>query len=486
MAADQQVTVKFLSDTKGYVRGVREAEKAQDKLTQAVKETNTQTELSVDETGALTESFGDLNTAVTQTSEGLIDSATGFSGLGAALTSIGTRVTSAIRALSGFQKALIATGIGAALVALGLILVFWEDIAEAIGVSTFNLEKFNEQNARELTFLENKLKILEDTGAQQELIDNARIAVLAQEIKAAKELLEEREKEVERRNELNRSQGIAILSLERMDELLEDQFDSVVELEQQVDLATAAMNKYLNEIDDATISTLELVDATDLLAEANARATQDAIEDEEEEFIAGQTQEEKEAARIAKLLVDLDKEAGEQIEKDRQDSRDREAKDIANKSAADLQLAKDLAASKDTVIQSSFALASQLAGDSAELNLILDLAQAAAGVAVGIVNSFKLTPPLSFINAAIVAATGIAQTIAIKKAYSAAGASGGSLPSSVGATTAADGRSRAVFEEGRVSDRSLQANRQSQVVLITEDLDRVQNRVAVTESRSSI
>ena len=484
MAADQQVTVKFLSDTKGYVRGVKEAEKAQDRLTQSVKETNTEVSVSVDETGALTESFGDLNTAVTATSEGLVDSATGFSGLGAALTSIGTRVTTAVKALSGFQKALIATGIGAALVALGLILVFWEDIAEAIGISTFNLEKFNEQNARELTFLENRLKILEDTGAEQELIDNARIAVLKQEEQAARDLLIARNKAGEAQIRFIEGRK---LSEEELDELLQDEFGTLREITQQIELTKAATTAYLNEIDKAIISTVKLVEVTEDLAAANARATEEAIEDEEDEFIPGESAEVIEAKRVAKLLADLNKETQKQIDKDLADSRASDAK--ASKKTADdeIKLAQDVAAAKDEFAIAGFALAGELAGENAELQLAVDLASAGAGVAVGLINAFqKKSNIVKALTVAAVIANGIAQIASIKSAYAAVGAGGGDSVTPTAPAIDTDPRSNEQFQEQREADTLARRRDNTQVVLVTEDLDRVQNRVAVTESRSSI
>lgn len=49
-------------------------------------------------------------------------------------------------ALSGFKKALIATGIGALVVALGTAIAYWDDIAKAIGLATEEEEIFAEIN----------------------------------------------------------------------------------------------------------------------------------------------------------------------------------------------------------------------------------------------------------------------------------------------------------------------------------------------------
>ena len=47
-------------------------------------------------------------------------------------------------------------------------------------------------------------------------------------------------------------------------------------------------------------------------------------------------------------------------------------------------------------------------------------------------------------------------------------------------------RSNGQVQEQREADTLARRRDNTQVVLVTEDLDRVQNRVAVTESRSSI
>jgi hypothetical protein len=61
-------------------------------------------------------------------------------------------------ALTGFRAALIATGIGAIIALLGTAIVYWEDLAGAIGLSEDALEKFNAEQDKVAKDLALKLK----------------------------------------------------------------------------------------------------------------------------------------------------------------------------------------------------------------------------------------------------------------------------------------------------------------------------------------
>ena len=133
MAIKEEVIIKINADTNQYEREVKGATRATDDLGDAIEEVEGKATLG-------TEAVGDLGIAAKQTGEAALDSATGVSGLGAAMSAIAGRVRTAITALSGFSKALIATGVGAAVVALGVILAYWEDISEFIQKSVLGME----------------------------------------------------------------------------------------------------------------------------------------------------------------------------------------------------------------------------------------------------------------------------------------------------------------------------------------------------------
>ena len=128
MAIREEVVIKINADTNQYEREVKGATKATDDLGDAIDNVEDKATLG-------TEAVGDLGMAAKQTGEAAVDSATGISGLGAAMSAIAGRVRTAITALSGFSKALIATGVGAAVVALGVIVAYWEDIVRFISIT---------------------------------------------------------------------------------------------------------------------------------------------------------------------------------------------------------------------------------------------------------------------------------------------------------------------------------------------------------------
>jgi len=498
--SDQTVTVKFLSDTKGYVKGVGQATKAQDNLNKELKETNTEQKLVVNQTGQLTDSLGDLGQAATQTGEGLLDAATGTSGLGAAFTAIGTRVTTAVSALSNFSKALIATGIGAALVAITLLFVFWEDIAEAIGLSTFNLEKFNTESERQNTILQKRITILKNLGAEQELIDNAELNRLIAIRDQAAERLKQREKEVESRQALNRALGGQIISTERMNELLEGQFDTVEELTVEFDLADSAVTNYLNTIDTGGEEG-EGVDGAnvkwqrqvDILAQLKATADDATVSIEDliralSEEVFAETEEDR---RRKDAFNDLTRRIAE-AQKKEDEQRKINNNNLREDARDELARAQELANAKANFATALSSLASELAGENAEAAFAIDIASAIANTAIGITNAFAtLIFPANAIQAGATAAIGIAQIASITKAYNSAGVSGGAggLPSAGASAAPTQDPALAVSRADRAAQLerdNLNNTPRGQIVLITEDLDRVQQSVAVTNERSSI
>jgi hypothetical protein len=83
---------------------------------------------------------------------------TGFTAM---KSGIGAFASSAKTALQGVKGALIATGIGALVVALGVIVAYWDDIKGAIDGVTTAQKKLNEAAAENLAVEQDKLKSLE-------------------------------------------------------------------------------------------------------------------------------------------------------------------------------------------------------------------------------------------------------------------------------------------------------------------------------------
>tara|TARA_R100000988_G_C4006354_1_gene172923 strand:+ start:566 stop:2782 length:2217 start_codon:yes stop_codon:yes gene_type:complete len=137
--------------------------------------------------------------AITQGLEGLREGAKSFKAMGMA----------AKTALSGIRKGLIATGIGAAVVALGLIVAYWKDITAFIDAGSSKAKKLNEDYEEGVTLLEAqkkqtdiKLQIMEAEGATAEEIYRVKLKQLDQEIALGKQKVEiakfEKKNDIER------------------------------------------------------------------------------------------------------------------------------------------------------------------------------------------------------------------------------------------------------------------------------------------------
>ena len=85
MAIKEEVIIRINADTNQYEREVKGATRATDDLGDAIDEVEGKATLG-------TEAVGDLGIAAKQTGEAALDSATGVSGLGAAMSAIAGRV----------------------------------------------------------------------------------------------------------------------------------------------------------------------------------------------------------------------------------------------------------------------------------------------------------------------------------------------------------------------------------------------------------
>ena len=146
MAAEKEVIIKFTID------GVEQEVSSIDDLQKALKGVDTQakkTEKSVDGAAEAADKLGKNAKEAGEAGEGAItvlDEATGglasrlknvVQGLGQMGKQAVTSFKSAVMGANAMGKALIATGIGAIVVALGLIVAYWDDIKGAIsGVSS--------------------------------------------------------------------------------------------------------------------------------------------------------------------------------------------------------------------------------------------------------------------------------------------------------------------------------------------------------------
>lgn len=99
---------------------------------------------------------------------------------------------------AAIKSALISTGVGALIVALGLIIDNWEAIAEAVGLVNKDIERQNELLSiqagvadAELSYLKTKLKFLKQEGASLEEIENAERQLAVRRFERQEELREQ-------------------------------------------------------------------------------------------------------------------------------------------------------------------------------------------------------------------------------------------------------------------------------------------------------
>lgn len=171
--AEEKVKITFEID------GIQQSVSSVDELQTALKGVDTQaqkTETSLDEAASAAKDLGKESQEAGKSGEAgvkLIDEATGglgtrFKEVGSAFKTLGASMKMSFKAgvqgASALKKGLIATGIGAIVVALGLIVAYWDDIIGAIsGVSA--AEK----------------QLMEDTKAEVEAREDGLAATLASE-----------------------------------------------------------------------------------------------------------------------------------------------------------------------------------------------------------------------------------------------------------------------------------------------------------------
>jgi len=121
--------------------------------------------------------------AITQGIEGLREGAKSFKAMGMA----------AKAALGGIRKGLIATGIGAAVVALGLMVAYWDDIVKATKKLLGETDSLNDKYEQGEIILEaqkktteRKIRLMEAEGATAEEIHKVKLSMIDAEINQSK------------------------------------------------------------------------------------------------------------------------------------------------------------------------------------------------------------------------------------------------------------------------------------------------------------
>ena len=213
--AEEKVKITFEID------GIQQSVTSVDELNSALKGVDTQaqkTEDALDDAGKAAKDLGKDSAEAGKTGEAgvkLIDEATGglatkFKEVGSAFKTLGTSMKASfkagVRGASALKTGLIATGIGAIVVALGLIVAYWDDIIGAIsGVSAAEKQLMEDtqaevqarQDGLDATLAsENSLKL---AGASEKEIRQLKIDQTNEVIKSleAQLLLQEEQKKAQ-------------------------------------------------------------------------------------------------------------------------------------------------------------------------------------------------------------------------------------------------------------------------------------------------
>lgn len=93
------------------------------------------------------------------------------------------------KGVDGFKKALISTGIGALLVAVGLLVAYWDDIKAAVGGVSKEQKKLNESSKENLKTQEDKLTAIDGQSNQLKLQGKSEKEILNIKIKQSDEAI---------------------------------------------------------------------------------------------------------------------------------------------------------------------------------------------------------------------------------------------------------------------------------------------------------
>lgn len=351
--AEEKVKITFEID------GIQQSVSSVDELQAALKGVDTQaqkTESALDEAASAAKDLGKEAKEAGDTGEAgvkLIDEATG--GLGTRFKEVGkaTKVLGAsmkasfktgVQGASALKKGLIATGIGAIVVALGLIVAYWDDIIGAIsGVSASEKQLMEDTQA--------------EVAARQEGLD----ATLASENSlklAGKSEKEIRDLKIQQTNEV-------IAAMEAQLTLQKEQTDAQVEAQQRnkdiaqnvIRLLTLPITMLLATVDSMTaaISKIPGIDISTNLEEGFSGGLAGLIFDPEETQRLGDEETAAIDGQLAKIKNTRDgyilqgQAADQKAADDRKAIRDKETQEEEArlaKIAADKKIADDAAMAK--------------------------------------------------------------------------------------------------------------------------------------------
>lgn len=451
----EEIFVKYTSDTSN-------VEKNATKATAALED--------------MTGSVADLGDALKQTGEASIDTATGISGLGGVITGVADKAVKAAKGLSTFSKALLATGIGAAIAGIAALVVYWEDIAEFIGIADDNLRDFNEATDRQISKLEKRLKIETLLGAEQgrQLEISKQIAEIEAtrvltELNEATALLQKRQYQADRIEGLFGSAAA-----------VEEQAEIVAQLRLDWELATAQVTAYERAISDLDKETPDDEPAGGDPAKSNVLSVSDEfiVEPLNDPYLDSLSALLHEEARLRTKLAEdtanettkIYDEATAQQLKATQDAIKAAEKAQRDANRAALEDAALTEEGKRNLLFGTSALLQTVAAENQQIVGAIQVSEAIANTAVAITK----VAPNPFAIAGVVA-IGAAQVATIVKQMNVSSTDQANA-------TGFDEVQREPTEIFRQGERT----NTTQPVLVLEDFYNTANRVNVTDNRARI
>jgi len=259
MAKEKEKIYKVTADTSEAVNAMNQVTDAADGTTEALKGVEQQadkTANAVDGVGDAAKDTGDKAKEGAEASEGAFKVLDEFTGglatkvkeVGGGFVSMGKRAVtafkSAVKGANAMKTALISTGIGAIVVALGAIVAYWDDIVGAIsGVSADQKQLLEDtqatadaqqQNLENLELSENSLKL---AGKSEREIRDLKIQQTEEVINATEMVLEQQKQQAKAQEDaMKRNNQIA-------QNLIRLLLAPITLILKTVDLATAAISK---------------------------------------------------------------------------------------------------------------------------------------------------------------------------------------------------------------------------------------------------
>jgi hypothetical protein len=220
---------------------------------------------------------------------------------------------------NGFKKALISTGIGALVVAVGLLVTYWEDIMALVGGVSKEQKKLNEETQQDLVIQQEKLDAIDGQTNQLKLQGKTEAEILQLKIAQTDEAIQAAEINLQNAEATKQAQVEAsIRNKQILQGLIAAVSAPITALLAGIDLAGKALGQNFNLVEGFTGGIANLVFDPKATAEAGdktikeAEAALNGLKEKRAGFVLSQQAEEKAAGE--KASADRDKQNQKELE----------------------------------------------------------------------------------------------------------------------------------------------------------------------------